>query len=1194
VHIKKLQLIGFKTFAEKTEIAFCGGLTAIVGPNGCGKSNIADALLWVMGAQNPRQLRGADCRDFIFAGTDRRRPLGMAEVSLTIDNSDHALPLEFVEITITRRIFRSGENQYLINNSSCRLRDIVELFYDTGMGKGAYSFVSQNEIDAVLSVHPEDRRILFEEAAGIQRYRVKKKEALRKLEHVEANLQRVRDILYEIEQQRAPLAQQAKIARDYLTLSKRLKDIETGLLMSELQRVDSILHTQRQKHCMHKEAIERLNADLTQFEKANKDLEERLVATEQTWAQSHLKFQQALSHMQRVENELKITQERVNAAARLLATFDAELHTFEEKLRSLEKEIDTQVSSLEKAETIARNRTEALESAKSELQKREEMLVEALRRAEDRHMNLLYRAEQRAKLEVVLETTQEQLKECQAERERLEELFHQLTTELITAQQRSQILGSQLSQLQKERERLVEQRQRILKEREALREVEGHEKAALDSMQRQWTERSARLSALQEMQEAGEGYSQGVKAVLSAARSKELSGCYTPVAELLSVPVHLRIAIEVALGIAVQDLVCDTEAEAKAAIHWLKKHRAGRATFLALSLLRPPAPLSVERVKILDGLLGLASEYVGVEPKYNQVVQLLLGRVIIAENMDAAIRAAHRLHGWSRIVTCDGELLSPGGALTGGFLQRRDAHLLGRKGEMDDLKASLPILQAEMETRRRRWEEVTLRLWELSTLADETTQALADLHSQWVACERDLHATHQEAARLEAQSREIQDKLTRYLAAYDSLLTRMSQQRAALETSQIEDRRLEEAALAAKAEIEALTTQRNQAHDAVVHLEIEMGKWTEKLTELRHNILSNRGLLKQLRRAFAEKEVQRDQVAGEWKELDSKRRQLECEREEADTYRDRCEQQLTDVQAHKQHLLEEQRRLMQMIKERNAERERLTQSMHDAELSIARLEAKWNTLTQRLQEEYNISLEQALSTKGAQAFGLAIHSEVADLRRKIRALGVVNTGAAEEYERLTERYEFLLAQCTDLEQARKSLLITIKELDKSTRNTFMDTFQAVSKEFNRLFTRLFDGGETRLVLTNPHDLLETGVDIIVQPPGKKAQNLLLLSGGERALTAIALLFSFLVVRPSPFILLDEVDAPLDGANVERFVALLQEFTEKTQILIITHNPTTIEAASRWYGVTMSEPGVSRVISYRIPEEVQESGLAGVP
>lgn len=1187
MQIKKLQLVGFKTFADKTEIDFAHGLTAVVGPNGCGKSNIADALLWVMGGHNPRLLRGSDGRDLIFAGTDRRKPLGMAEVRLTLDNTDHILPLDFAEITITRRLFRSGESQFFLNNVPCRLKDIVELFLDTGLGKGAYSFVSQNEIDAVLSAHPEDRRELFEEAAGIKKYRLKKREAVRKLEQVDANLNRVHDILYEIEQQRTPLAKQAETARQYLRLTERLREIEVGLLMAEAQKVDYALYAARSEHNLNREALEGLNAELTRLEKETEAAGAYLVKTEQELEQARLAYQAAVSSVERIESRLQIVSERGKAVERIMASLDVERHALAERARNLEKEIEAQIGALEKAEATESSRRKTLSAANADLQKQEEALAEAMRCAEDRQAALRQLAEERVKREAALEAARRQLTECEAEIARLQGQATQLEIELPIARKRVQTLSEHLIELQQEHEALKVRQAQCATERQFAKEEEARARTALDSARRLLTERSSRLSALQEMLEAGEGYYQGVRAVLEAARKKALAGHYTPVVELLIVPEAYRVAIEVALGAAVQDIVCDTEEEAKAAITWLKKHRAGRATFLALPLLRPPSSLPSEMLKTLDGIIGLAAEQVRVEAKYAPVVQLLLGRVVVAEEMDSAIRAARRLHGWSRIVTCEGEVLTPGGALTGGSLQGRGSHLIERKGEIDDLKQVLPSLQAGVEERVRQLESASLHLRELDSAEEEVKRNLAKIHTQMVTCEHDLHAARQEEARLEKRRREIWDQITRCRALHDSLLAEVAEREAAWVASRAEDTRLDEEAAAAKVEIDTMVARRDQAREMVVALEIETGKLAEKLAGLRRSIAANREALRQLHLAQAGKEAQRDQVAGEWKEADSLRRELERKREEAHAHREWCEQKLSEVQTQRQRLQDEQSQKMAAMKERSDLRAQLIQQMHDAELTIARLEVRLNQLAQRLQDDYDIALEQALVSEITVDVDRATVNEVARLRREIHAMGAVNTGAVEEYERLTDRHRFLATQCADLERARESLLATVAEIDKSTRSTFMETFHAVAKEFDRLFARLFGGGTTRLLLTNPNDLLETGVEVIVQPPGKKAQNLLLLSGGERVLTAIALLFSFLAVRPSPFVLLDEVDAPLDGANVERFVALVREFTQQTQFLIITHNPTTIEAATHWYGVTMPEPGVSRVLSFRVPEEAHE-------
>jgi chromosome segregation protein len=1189
VQLKKLQLVGFKTFADKTEIEFGDGLTAVVGPNGCGKTNIADAILWVMGEQNPRLLRGSDSRDVIFAGTDRRKPLGMAEVRLTLDNADHGLPIDFAEVTVTRRVYRSGESHYLLNGAPCRLKDVVELFLDTGIGRGAYSFVSQSEIDAALSARAEDRRELFEEAAGIKKYRVKKREAVRKLEQAESNLHRIRDIVYELEQQRAPLARQAEQARRYLQLVERLQQIEVDLLISELQKTDYELYAARQECDLDREAIQKADADLARMERESDVLGERLAEAEAELDSARISQQSALTTVERTESQLQLACERGSASERSAEALDAELYELAQREAALNHEIEKQEAALEKTQAQETQRRGELAAAKARLNGLENALADAQQRSEDRQSALRRLAEQRAQREAALAACRSRLAETEARLVRLDEDGGQLASQLDDAEIRVRKTRETLLMLNTQLSTLNTQLSVLHSQRRNAQDAHAQALARLDAARRLLAERSSRLATLTELQESGEGFYQGVRAVLSAARQGKLSGRYAPVVDLLAVPEDYRIAIEVALGASAQDIVCDTEEEAKAAIEWLKAQRAGRATFLPLPMLRPAPPLTAASLRSLEGLLGIASEQVGAEPRCAPVLQLLLGRVILAQDMDAAVRAVKKLPpGWSRIVTLEGELLTPGGALTGGSLQGRGAHLVGRKGEIDDLNRVLPGLCAEADKLTVIMEEAAKQIAELDAALAGTGSEIAEAQAQTAAAESDLRSAERDVARLQAECEDVLAESRRLTDTKESLEREAEEWAAAVNSGRAEDTSVDDAIAAAQEEAKQLAAQRDETRAVTVALEVETGRLVEKRSALKRELASNQETLNQIHSVRHVKQAQRELAGSQFAGAGEQQNELAVKLETSREHLARCEEQFLLWRDRRQALLNESFAKSATIKELSGLRADTMQQMHDAELQIARLEVRLSQAAQRLAEEYGITVEEALARPEPDRVDRETINEVARLRREIRQMGQVNTGAVEEYERLTERHDFLAGQRADLEKARESLLATISEIDASTRGTFMETFHAVSREFERLFSQLFGGGTTKLVLTDPEDLLETGIEVIAQPPGKKLQHLSLLSGGERALTAVALLFSFLAVRPSPFVLLDEVDAPLDGANVEKFVELVGEFKEKSQFLVITHNPTTMEAAPRWYGVTMQEPGISRILSYRVPQDTWQT------
>ncbi len=1184
MQLKKLQLVGFKTFADKTEIEIGQGLTAVVGPNGSGKSNVGDALLWVMGEQNPRLLRGNDARDVIFNGTDKRKAMGMAEVRLTIDNSDKSLPVDFAEVTITRRVYRSGESQYLINNAPCRLKDIVELFLDTGIGKGAYGFVSQSEIDAVLSARPEDRRELFEEAAGIKKYRVKKREAVRKLEQAEANLNRVRDIVYELETQREPLREQAEQARRYLQLTERLQQIEVDLLIAEVKRADYELYAARQERDLDSEAIQTLDANLAVLERDAEALGERLARAEQEADVARISHQGALSGVERTESQLLLVQERGRSAEQTADSLDGELRELEARMASLRRDVQQQEAAITGLTGYSRERAEELAAARTRVKELESAHAEAVRLSEDRQGALLKLAEQRAQREAALEASRVRFAESEARLATLEREIASAHAQLAEAERRRDQALEREAALRLQSEELAARRAELEERRRKLKDLEAQARTSLDAQRRLQAERSSRLTTLTELQESGEGFYQGVRAVLKATRDLKLQGFYAPAVDLLTVPEQYRVAIEVALGGSLQDIVCETEEEAKRAIEWLKAQRAGRATFLALPLLRPAPPLQPSALRGYTGLLGVASHLVSAEPRFDVVLQLLLGRVVLAQEMDAAVHAARRLQGWSRIVTLEGELVTPGGALTGGSLQGRGGHLVGRKGEIDDLKRALPGLRAEIQRLEEEQQHTVATLAEVEARLSELARESAAVQAQAASTTSEASAAERDVARLKSDLSDLSDECERLVQSREALTAEIARWTAALQESASEDTGADDAIAAAQEEAARLTQLLQEARTQATALEVESGRATEKRAALERSLHTARHALKESEAAHAAKQSQRELAGARFAESGAQEVELSYALEAARARLAECEEQL--------HALQEQCKVLRgqsfeqttAIKEAIHDRGRIQGRLHDAELQIARLEVRLAQASQRLLDEYAISLEEALGRPDGDEVEKSTVQEVGRMRRDIRAMGTVNTGAVEEYERLTERYDFLSGQRADLEKAREGLLATIAEIDESTRGIFMETFEAVSEEFGKLFNRLFNGGTTKLILTDPDNVLETGIDVIAQPPGKKPQHLSLLSGGERALTAVALLFSFLAVRPSPFCLLDEVDAPLDGANVEKFVELVRDFSQDTQFLVITHNPTTMEASPRWYGVTMQEAGISRILSYRVPQE----------
>lgn len=1177
--LKRLCLSGFKTFADRTEIELSEGITAVVGPNGCGKSNIADAILWALGEQNPRLLRGTDSREFVFAGAERRRPLGMAEVQVVVDNSDGSMPIEFAEVAIARRIYRSGESRYSINGVACRLKDIVDLFLDTGMGRGAYSFITQSEVDAVLSARPEDRRELLEEAAGVQKYRTRKRESLRKLETAELNMTRINDIVGELERQREPLQGQAVKAERYLAATERLRSVEVDLLIAEIHRCDYELYAARTDRDDCISGVRELDERLANLERDASRARESLAEAEKEQEAASLSRQGAATQVERTEHQLQLTLERELNARETAQTLEMEMHALAEREQALTETLKRERSALQRAQSAEEERRSELKAARLRLSELDEAVSRAEALGRDQALAQKRLLAERAARESALAACRTRIDEAGRRLAELEDERERAGLAAAAAEERRRTAEEHAADLRKAlRQAEAAHRDALGRRRDAEDALERAEAEAA-SVRRRMIERRSRLETLKEMQAAGEGLFQGVRAVLRASRDGALSGEYSAVVDILTVPEPLRTAVDVALGSSAQNIICASAAEARSAIEWLKSGRRGRATFLPLDSVEPPPKPAIPKSAQTRGLVGIGSDVVSTAAKFRRAVDLLLNRVVLVEDLDAAMKVARSLSGWSRIVTLEGELLTPGGAVTGGAGAGRGPQLVNRKGEIDDLTAETQRLGEELQAKEEAVAGAQQTVSEAAERAQEASEANSQAATGSMAAERDLDAAQREATAIRSRVEDIEAQQRRVAATLEQVEAESRTWEAALTADRDEDSAFDEALEAAQKQAADCAGLAAAARGEVTRIEVELGRLGEQVRALRRSASAAETGLAETQGARRSRQQKREALGRALAEAERTRDELTAAGAEARAKLEECTKVHDVWRTERSKRLDASFQISGTIKETTARRSQTMDALHDADLKTARLEVWLSQVSQRLNEEYGMTPEEALAAPEPPEMDRDTVNEIARLRREIRAMGNVNTGAADEFRRLTERHEFLCAQRGDLEVACASLRETIAEIDRSTRAVFTATYEAVAAEFQRLFARLFDGGETQLVLTKPDDLLETGIEVIVKPPGKRSQNLSLLSGGERALTAVALLFSLLAVRPSPFVLLDEVDASLDGQNVERFVELVQDFSRGTQFVVITHNPTTMEGAPRWYGVTMQEPGVSRVISY---------------
>ena len=1182
--IKRLDLFGFKTFAEKTSVEMSQGITAVVGPNGSGKSNISDALLWVLGESNVRNIRGQRATDVIFNGSQKRKALGMAEVSLTLDNSCGSLPLNFMEVTVTRRAYRSGEAEYFINKSRCRLKDIYELFLDTGIGREAYSFVTQGEIDAILSAKPEDRRELFEEAAGIKKYRYRRNEALRKLEKTEANLHRITDIMSEISSQLDPLAEQAEQAKKFNELEIRLREIEIGLLIRDLRRFSESLTEAREAKKNGATKIEEYDKLLGDLE-WEKDKQATKLGELEEQVDNARRVQQSLSaNVQRLEGRAALLSEKLNSAKTSRKQADEEISALERKIQETRERIEKlEHDQIEYAQTEARVKSE-VEARSKILEELDKTCDETARAINDQKANYLELAKEIAAKRNALQNSRERIVGLDGSLKKLAKEIDNFQEQKLDAEMRVAEASEQIESLMARIQESAAQIAKLNDERKLTEEEVSRLNKKYSDLSREIASKSSRLSTLREMAESHEGFFEGVRTVMLAKKANKLQGNFAVVADAITVPKGYETAIEIALGANVQDIITDSVDEAKRAITFLKDNRAGRATFLPLDGIRPSNHRVEGKMDSREGALGIAADLIEYNDKYDPAIWSLLGRTVVAQTIDDAIYLSKQLDGWNKIVTLDGELIVPSGAITGGTKKNKGPELLQRKQEIDSLTGDIKQLEQSSSDTQKRLRDAETCVSNSKADIQKLEKSLSDDRIALAEHQRRAEFASKEAERLIKQLEMVsqeQDEAEVLRADEAKSVERLETE---LRTVGQENSDLDLKVAGAEQNIEHLQKQRNAERQELMRLNVELASCTERTSALHRSLDDSKKSLDELTAGLAARHSQVDTISVDVTAILAERDSIEREcatQRELFIAADKNLSQLTAVRTAEH---EKTAQLDIQLKETGTKRNHLAQNTHDADVKEARLEVQVNQTTERLLEEYEVSYEQALDWPDEVEVERGTASEVARIRREIKEMGPVNIGAIGEYERIRERWDFLTEQRTDLESARDQINSAIKEIDMNTHGLFMETFNKVAENFDLIFKRLFRGGKTELKLTDPNDLLETGVDIIVQPPGKKLQDMSLMSGGERALTATALIFALLMVRPSPFVVMDEVDAPLDESNVERFAEVLQEFSKNSQFIVVTHNRATMEAANNLYGVTMQEPGISKILSVKLAAE----------
>ncbi len=1179
--LKGLEIIGFKSFAQKTELEFQRGITAIVGPNGCGKSNIVDSFRWVLGEQSIKSLRGSKMEDVIFNGTAVRKPLGLAEVSLTFSNEDRLINCDYNEITITRRIYRSGESDFLINKMPCRLKDIINLFLDTGVGRETYSIISQGKVDAILSHRPEERRSIFEEAAGILKYKLRKKEAERRLEETGVNILRVGDIIAELKDQLAPLKEQADKAREYLGLKENLDRFVLSLLFSEgtslekkIAQLTAGIKAGREEiaslsACQAKEEGEltSLKWDLEKLsEKANAVQRKGYLLNEdkeRVRGEGELIREKIKGRQEQVQ-KTKAEEEEIKKEIELLQNLQGRLAADK---KALQAEIDALENKLEeKTESWQALHKNSGTARLEELEFLREKQKEEAYRSEVSLRNLKQRRESQEKALAGLSANR---KAVGSERESREKKLVSLAASDRDKQQNMETLAKEVGLLKNKiidlKELLAEKERGV----QALREAA----AALKE----------KYKTIKELKASYAGYYQGVKSLLAAGNSETetVGNLHGVVADLLEVPEKYKLAVEMALGSSLQDIIAGNEEDVRKAIAFLKQKKAGRATFLPLDVIKGSL---LKKEEIPGNIVGLAAELVACKPLYREVVNFLLGRVLVCSDLAAAQNTARQVSHRYKIVTLAGDVIYPGGAVSGGYSKRREVNLLARGQELEQLTQEITGIEQSLNKLAKEMREVTLLIDEhgknlaaVEKDKEKTAFELQELNGITVLLAAELASLKAREEELAAGEKEAQAERDTLTAAINRLETDLG-----LSTLRLKE-----------TETEIITVKEKTAADRECLAEIK-----EHITDLRINLAARKeklGSLEEKRRDFMqdgeEKENRLVKIrafletnAADMITLEKDLAAVAEKGEKLAAARDASVRALNELQEQEKGWKLDIQGKEEAIRQTREKLQALKMQEAQLEVQLARFDTELANLKAKIREEFKLEFSGEIRATLPRAGRNELNKSIEELKEKIALLGLVNTGAIEEYERMGERIGFLESQREDLLQGKKSLAKIIAEIDQKMSHMFLASFETINNKFSQVFEKLFGGGTASLELLDSSRPLESGIEIKAKPPGKKPQSISLLSGGEKALTAISLLFALLLVKPTPFCVLDEIDTSLDDTNIEKYCSFLTELKNDIQFVLITHRKQTMRTANVLYGVTMEEAGVSKMISVKLIEK----------
>ncbi len=1176
MYLKSIEVQGFKSFANKITFKFHNGITGIVGPNGSGKSNVADAVRWVLGEQKVKQLRGASMQDVIFSGTEMRKPLGYAYVAITLDNRDRQLSIDFEEVTVARRLYRSGESEYMINNSPCRLKDVYELFYDTGIGKEGYSIIGQGQIDKILSGKPEERRELFDEAAGIVKFKRRKAASVKKLESEQQNLLRVSDILAELEKQTGPLERQSEKARIYLKKKEELKTLDVNMFLLDNRQVNEQLVKVEENY---RTASRDLAQTTEKYEHIKTEYEEIQQEVERLGAEiekAHAELTDTSAIRGKLEGEIGILREQIHSVEgnkehllNRLAAVEADIaekSSDKSGIMTQKASIDEQVAKLETARDEARERLEEvhaqMEQLNTEIENAKNVIMQALNDRADTRSRM-------ERFDTMLEQTQI----------RKAELTSRLVRVKSDEAEADQLVAELEDQFEETNKKVTQLNEKQAAAEKRLLEIKGlltEDNRVLQETKEKYHQEKSRLDALNNLTERYEGYGGSVKMVMEQKKTEK--GIVGVVADIIKVEKKYETAIETALGGNIQNIVTEEEDTAKRMIAFLKKHKYGRATFLPLTSIRHPQEFKNQDVLKEAGVIGMADKLVRIDEKYRNVAKAMLGRIVVVDDVNHALAIAKKYAYGVRMVTLEGELLVPGGAISGGAF-KNNSNLLGRRRELEELGKKVKELSEKTESLEREIQNIREERNKLRVQSETLRVTLQNAFIEQNTIRLNLEAAKEKKEETANGFGDLKTEEAQIEETFKEIETGKEEIRKKLQASEALEQEENAKIGACQKKLEELRTLESDYAAKAAEWDVEVEKMLQKQEFGQQNVDR---IDAEIERHRKEKQEIEESMAAGAEEAERKRHNIEEIRltiEASQKAQSDAEKKLQEDTQQRELLSEKQKTFFDRREELSGQMTGLDKEVYRLNAQKEKLEESIETQINYMWNEYEITLSDAASLRKEELTDLAeMKRDIAALKDQIKKLGDVNVNAIEDYKNIMERYTFLKGQHDDLIEAEKTLEHIITELDTAMRRQFQEKFKEIAGEFDKVFKELFGGGKGTLELMEDEDILEAGIRIIAQPPGKKLQNMMQLSGGEKALTAIALLFAIQNLKPSPFCLLDEIEAALDENNVTRFAKYLHKLTKNTQFIVITHRRGTMEKADQLYGITMQEKGVSALVS----------------